>query len=164
MQPSRRGKIPLVQMNLVERKPGLGERYWTPFDSADGFNQDWWCRMGHVTERYRYFSVIAEDHTGPVEVARVQMDETPPRLIDYRPIPGVQGFLKEVQLIEVHPDYRGQELGGDVVDVVSEAFPSHRLVALSKADRFWESLKWSRHTHHEDNDGYARHWPLYVQR
>jgi len=96
---------------------------------------------------------------GELEVARIELDDDIG--MAHYGAAELSDDVLEIQLIEVHDDYRGRGIGREVVNLISQLNPGKRLVALSEgADEFWSSLGWERIDH---PGGPGRFMPLFVQ-
>ena len=144
-----------LELRDVRRAPGDDKYLWTPFELSDDFTPDWWDRVPYLDDDPHYVQVL---HDG-AEVARVELDH------DFRGsahvgAPRLGDQALEIQFLEVADPHRGQGIGTEVVRLLVEQYPSHRLLAMSEdADGFWSSLGSDRYDH---RDGPQRYRPLFV--
>lgn len=138
-------------------EPPLGERYWQPFPTHDGFTSDWWS--GFAFDGSTYLRVLMDNE----EVARIHLDDEM-EVDDYLDVPVSSSPFLEIQFIEVHADHRRRGVATAAVTLLNEHFPGRPLAAFSEgADDFWTSLGWTRHQHRDDDGVAPPHRPLYVQ-
>jgi GNAT superfamily N-acetyltransferase len=151
--PAEPSDSPLVRVH--KRRFQSEDRYgWLPFTANDAFEHDhWWDHVSLFRDAFAYIEV----RRGGIEVARVQLDDDL-HGGDYVNLRG-QNVL-QVDLIEVATPYRRQGIATDVIGLLTDEYPDHRLAALSEdADDFWASLGWRRY----DNRREPMSRPLYLQ-
>lgn len=151
--------LELAQLLPPSRQP------WAPFggrsDSDDGFEPNWWARLvwpAREPVANRFFALL--DSSG-MHLARLHLDWDFPAGVYPSADAARTRPMLEIQFIEVNHRFRRKGIGTLLVQRTQEAFPDRQLMALSEADRFWESLGWSRHLHVED-DRSGRYRPLYL--
>lgn len=144
-----------LELRDVRRSPGADKYLWTPFELSDDFAPDWWDRVPYLDDDPHYVQVLRDG----VEVARVELDHDLRGSAHVR-APRLGDQALEIQFLEVADPHRGQGIGTEVVRLLVEQYPDHRLLAMSEdADGFWSSLGWDRHDH---RDGPQRYRPLFV--
>jgi GNAT superfamily N-acetyltransferase len=121
-----------------------------------------WLRPVRDPGRCAYYQGLR----GGVEVARLETDEVV-YLDYYAGVPPLRNIALEIEVLDVHEDFRRRGIGRAAVERLARMHPDRCLVALSQddeSDRFWgEGMGWSRYEH-KDNDGRRPgSRPAYVQ-
>lgn len=152
--------------DLVRLSPPLGRESWQPFgtepDAHAGFERTWWARLvlpARDAAENRFFTFC--DGSGR-HVARLELDWGFPAGVYPTADAVLARPMLEVQLIEVHQDFRCRGVGTMLVRRIQATFPDHQLMALSEADGFWESLGWSRHRHCDDDGSTQGYRTMYL--
>lgn len=144
-----------VQLHATTLRRGSHDRYtWQPFADNPSFTRHWWHRLPPLIAQSWY---LRFDDPSGVEVARVELDDEV-SFAHYEGTPDLGREALEIQFFEVSARHRRRGVGTSVIEHLTMAHSSRRLVAFSEdADPFWASLGWERHDHQDR--GYR---PLFI--